>query len=172
MVASGSVVDTFLILPALARVLLRRDRLRGPVLVLDLRDVAPHQALPAHIGSNQRGVEVDDLPLRDLGRQAGLHRALKDPPEPRGPPPLPDACQRRMVGQRLVKTVADEPANREIDLRFAEQAAVMDHPKQKSREHEAYSHLGVDPGAPVVGAVEISHLVDEPREIEHPSHRR
>jgi hypothetical protein len=36
------------------------------------------------------------------------------------------------------------------------------------REHESHRHLAVDPGAPVVGAVEIGHLVGEPLEIEHP----
>src|SRR5215207_4470166 len=72
-----------------------------------------------------------------------------------------------MVREHLVERVAHEPADGDVDLRFAHQPPIMDKPEQEACEHQPNCHLRVDPRPPVVGAVEIRHLIPQPREIEH-----
>jgi hypothetical protein len=59
----------------------------------DDADMADGEALPGDVGADQRGVDVDDLPLRDAGGDAGLHGPLEDAPEQLGAPALADAGQ-------------------------------------------------------------------------------
>jgi hypothetical protein len=69
---------------------------------------------------------MDDLALRDAGGDAGLHRPLEDATEPLGTPALPYPCQRGMIGQPLLQAVPGEPADRQIDLRLAQEPPVVD----------------------------------------------
>lgn len=95
------------------------------------------------------------------------HDSREDPAEDVLAPTLTDARQRGVIRQRLVQGVTDEPADREIDLRFPHQAPVMDDPEKKAGQHQAHSDLGVDAGAAVVGARESTHFSTQPLEIEN-----
>ena len=107
------------------------------------------QALPAHVGADQRGIDVDDLALGDLRLDAGLDGPLEDLAEALGAPALADAGQRRVVGQGLVQAVAGEPADGEVDLRLAQQPPVMDDAEQEARRASAAPRPpGSIPGRP------------------------
>jgi hypothetical protein len=142
-----------LVLAALAAVPLLR-----PALFVGLRDsinVPDRQTLPTHIRSDERRIDVHDLALGDLCRHACPNRAFEDAPEAISPPALSDARQRRMIGQRLVQTVAYEPPDREIDLRFPHQSAIMHDPEQKAGQHQPNRDLGINPRPTVGFAVEV-----------------
>jgi hypothetical protein len=113
---------------------------------------------------------VHDLAPGDPRGHAGLHRPLEDAPEALGAPALADARQRRMIGQGIVQPVADEPADREVDLRLPQQPSVMHDPEQEPGEHQPDRDLGIDPRPPVALAVQLGHLRAEPRQVEHAIH--
>src|SRR3954470_16786921 len=69
-----------------------------------------------------------------------------------------------------VQAVAHEPADREVDLRLAHQTPVMDQAEQEADQHQPNARLGVNAWPAVVGTVEISHLIPQPRQIEHAIH--
>ena len=69
-----------------------------------------------------------------------------------------------MVGQRLVQAVADEPADREVDLGLAHQPPVVDDAEQEAREHQPHGHLGIDARPSGRGVVELGHLLVQPAE--------
>ena len=69
------------------------------------RDVSLSQALPADVGPDQRGVDVNHLALGKAGLHPVPNRALEDAAEPFGAPPLADARQRGRVRQPLVQAV-------------------------------------------------------------------
>jgi hypothetical protein len=96
-----------------------------------LLDVPLNQALPAHIGADQRGINVYNLCGRDLRLQASLDRALEDSAEPLLAPALADACQTRMMRQFLMQSVPDEPPDGDVDLSLAHQFAIMDNTDSK-----------------------------------------
>ena len=75
---------------------------------------------------------------------------------------LPDPRRARMVRKPLVRPAADEPADREIRLRLAHQAAVVHDPEQEPRQHQPDSRLGVDPRPPAAGAMAAGDLVAQP----------
>ena len=66
-----------------------------------------------------------------------------------------------------MQAIADEPAYRDIHLRFSHQPAVMDDAEQKARKHQPDSHLGIDAGPPVVGTVKAVNLTAQPAQIEN-----
>ena len=103
----------------------------------DHLDVANGQALPADVGPDQRGVDVDDLALGDPRVDAGPHGALEDAAEALGAPALADPGQPRMIGQRLVQAIAAEPADREVDLRLPHEPPVVNDPEQEARRASA-----------------------------------
>jgi hypothetical protein len=110
---------------------------------------------------------MHDLALGDLRRNASPHRPLEDRAEALSAPALADAGQRRMVGQRLVQPVADEPADREIDLRLAQHPPVMHDPEQEPREHQPDRDLRIDARPPVRLAIKVGDLRPKPGEVEH-----
>jgi hypothetical protein len=133
----------------------------------DSIDMADGQALPAHVRPDQRGVDMHDLASGDLRRHAGQHRSLKDAPEALGAPALADTGQRRMIGQGLVQSIADEPADREIDLRLPHQPPVMHDPEQEPSKHQPDRDFRIDPRPPVRLAVKVGDLRPKPGEVEH-----
>ena len=70
-------------------------------------------------------------------------------------PSAGDPRQARMVGKTFMQTVADEPADRDVDLRFPHQPAVVHNPEQQAREHQAHRHLRIDAGPTVVRAIAV-----------------
>src|SRR3954464_5443337 len=169
MVASGSVSETFLYFPVW-RPCFSASWSGGLVRAIDLVDVTLHKALPADVGADQGGVDVNDLADGDLGGHTGLHGALEDAPEALGAPALPDAGQRGVVRPCLMQAVAHEPTDGEVDLRLAHQTPVVDQAEQEPGQHQPNRRLRVNPRPAVVGTVEISHLIPQPREIEHAIH--
>ncbi len=62
-----------------------------------------------------------------------------------------------MIRQTLVELVADEPADRDIDLRFPHQPTVMHNAEQQPGEHQPDRDLRIDAGPTVVHAVAVRH---------------
>jgi len=135
------------------------DLIFGPVLAKDFAGVALDQALPAHVGPNERSVDVHDLCCRDLRFQAGLDRAFEDPAEPSVSPTLANTRKARMVGQLLVQSIADEPADRYVHGGLAHQLTVMNDAEKETGNHQSQSRLGVDPRPPFLFAIAIGDLV-------------
>jgi hypothetical protein len=100
-----------LVLTALAAFSLGLQILLGLVLAQHVLNVTLDQAAPAHIGADQRGIDVHNLSRGDLRLQAGLDRTLEDSPEPLFTPALADARQTRMMRQLFMQTVANEPTD-------------------------------------------------------------
>jgi hypothetical protein len=130
--------------------------------------MAGHQALPADVGADQRGIDMDDLGLGNPRLQTGAHRALEDLPEALGPPALADPGQARMIRQRLVQAVAAEPADREVDLSLTHQPPVVDEAEQESGEHQPNSNLGIDARPSGRGIIQVGDILVQPAEIENP----
>ena len=57
-----------------------------------------------------------------------------------------------MVRQMLVQPVADEPPDRDVDLSFPHQPAVVHDAEQKAGEHQPHRHLRIDARTAVVRA--------------------
>jgi hypothetical protein len=72
-----------------------------------------------------------------------------------------------VIGQRFVEGVTDEPSDRQIHLRLAHQAPVVNDAKKKPGKHQAHRSLGIDPGAAFVRAVAVRHRRAQPAQIEH-----
>lgn len=159
-------------LPGLPRLSLALLRFGGPVAIRirDGIDMAHGQALPSDVGSDQRGIDMDDFALGDACGHAGCHGACEDAPETLCAPAVPDTGQRGMIREPLVQTEACEPADRQIDLRLAHQAPVMDDPEKKTRQHQPHGGFGIDAGAADAGRIEIRDIVLQPAEIEHAIH--
>ena len=77
-----------------------------------------------------------------------------------------------MVGKTLVQPVSDEPADRDVDLRFPHQPAVVHNPEQQAREHQAHRHLRIDAGPAVVREIAVRHLLAQPAQVENAVHAR
>src|SRR3954468_17489885 len=73
-----------------------------------------------------------------------------------------------MIGQHLVKAIADEPADRDIDLRLAHQLAVMHNAEQQARQHQPHGHFRIDARPAILGTIKLRNLLTQPREIEDP----
>ena len=148
-----------LVLAALSTLLLRFDPFLVPVLRHHLVSVTLHQALPAHIGADQRRVDVHHLGRGNLRFQTHRHRRLKDPPEPRLTPTLADPRQARMVRQTLVQAVTNEPADRKVHLRFPHQSAVVHNPEQQAGKHQTHRNLRIDARSAIVDAIAVRHFL-------------
>jgi hypothetical protein len=97
-----------------------------------------------------------------------LNSALEDPAEALGSPALADSRQRRVVRQDLVQAVAREPADGDVDLRLAQQPAIVDDAEQEASQHQPQRHLRVDARPTVVGTVDLSNLLPQPGQVEDP----
>ena len=129
--------------------------------------MARNQRVHADIRPDQTGVDVDGLGRNQSRRLAMPYDTREVPAKDVLAPTLPDARQGGMIRQCLVQGGTDEPADRQIDLRLAHQAPVMDNPKQKARQHQAYHDFGIDAGAAIVGTVKIDHLGAKPPKVEN-----
>jgi hypothetical protein len=125
------------------------------------------KTVPAHVGADERSIDVDDLGGDDLRLETGLDRPLEDVAEPIGAPSLPDPCQAGVVGKRLMEGVADEPADSDIDVSFAQQLAVVHDPEQQPGKHQSYGNLGIDSWPAITMAIAIGDFLPQPRKIEH-----
>ena len=121
----------------------------------------------ARVGPDQRGARTHDLALRNPHINAGRHRAPEDIPEPRHAPARADPVQARMIRKPVVKTAADEPADRDVRPRFAHPSAVMRKPEQEPGQHQTDRDLWVDPRPTVVHAIAIGDLLMQPAQIEN-----
>ena len=106
------------------------------VLLHHIVHVTLRQALPTHVRTNQRGVHVNHFGLRHLRVQARTYRPVEYLPESTLPPALTDTRQTRMIRQTLVKSIPDEPPDREVHLRLAHQSTVVNVTQQKTRQHQ------------------------------------
>lgn len=96
---------------------------------------------------------MDDFAGCDPGCNAGPDRAFEDPAEALGAPALANARQGRVVGQRFMKAVADEPADRDVDRCLAHQATIMNDAEQETGQHQANRNLRIDARSTVVEAI-------------------
>ena len=119
----------------------------------------------SRVGPDQRGIRMHDLALRDPRIKAGQYRAPENLPEPLHAPALADPGQARMIRKPVVKTAADEPANRDVRLRFAQQTAVMRNPEQEPGQHQTNRDLRIDPRPTVVRAIAIGDVLMQPAQI-------
>jgi hypothetical protein len=111
---------------------------------------------------------MDDLALRDACGDAGLHGPLEDATEPLGAPALPYPRQRGMIGQPLLQAVPGEPADRQVDLRLAQQPPVVDDAEQEACQHQPERRLRRYPRPPDARRVERANLGRKPGEVQHP----
>jgi len=105
------------------------------------------------------GIDMHHVALRDLCRNARLHRAFENPAEALSPPPLSDPRQRGMVWQRLVKAIADKPPDPEVDLCLPHQATIVHDPEQEARKHQPDGDLRIDPRSPERGVTVFIELL-------------
>ena len=136
------------------------DRIRTVVI---LRQHCLHvplaQALPSHVRTDQRGVNVHNFTLSNPSCDACAYCANKNCPEQLCSPALADAGQRRMIWQRLVQAVTCEPPNGEVDLRFAHELTIMDNAEEKASQHKPHRGLRVDTRpADAVTGIALTHL--------------
>ena len=71
-----------------------------------------------------------------------------------------------------MKAVADKPADRDVDLRFAHQPAIMNDAKEKSRKHEPDRDFWIDARPAVLGAVAIGNCLTQPGQVKDPINTR
>jgi hypothetical protein len=115
---------------------------------------------------------MDDLALRDAGGDACLHGPFENAPEPLGAPALPYPRQRGMIGQSFLQAVPGEPADRQIDLRLAQEPPVVDDAEQEARQHQPDRRLRRDPRPPDPWRIERANFRRQPGQIQHPIHAR
>jgi len=77
-----------------------------------------------------------------------------------------------MVRQNLVKVVADEPPDRDVDLGLPQEAPIVNDAQEKPSQHQPKRSLRINPGPAVVVAVEARHFAPKPGEIQHPIDQR
>src|SRR5579859_1655881 len=126
-----------------------------------------NQTVPAHIGSDQRSIDVHDLSRGDPRLQAGLDRSFEDPTEALFAPPLADARQARMIRQFFVQRIAGKPANGDIDLGLPHKLAVVDNAYKQPGEHQPHRRLGIDSRPAIFEAITVGNFLPEPRQVEH-----
>ena len=73
-----------------------------------------------------------------------------------------------MVRQNLVKVVADEPPDRDVDLGLPQEAPIVNDAQEKPSQHQPKRSLRINPRPAVVVAVEARHFAPKPGEIQHP----
>ena len=69
-----------------------------------------------------------------------------------------------------MQAVADEPADRDVDVSLALQTPIVDDPDQEAGEHEPDGDLRIDAWAPVALTVETRRLRPKPGRVEHAIH--
>ena len=112
--------------------------------------MARNQCVHADIRPDQAGVNVDGFSRNQARRLALSHDMYEDLAENICAPTLPDARQRGVIRQGLVQGVTDEPADREIDLRFTLQPPVLNDPKRgKPASISRMATSGSIPGRPL-----------------------
>jgi hypothetical protein len=131
------------------------------------------EAVPRHVGADQRRVDMHHLALGNLGTDAGLHRTGKHPAEQFSAPSLTNARQRRVIRQRLVQAEAGKPAYRDLDLRLSHQPAVMHDAEQQTGQPQPHRRFWIDARpARAIRRVAASNFGTEPGQVEHPVHAR
>lgn len=73
-----------------------------------------------------------------------------------------------MVWENFVEPVASESADRQVDLRFPHQLAVLHDPGHETGEHQAHGCFGVDTRLAVVLTVAVRDVLADPSEIQTP----
>jgi hypothetical protein len=116
------------------------------------------QRIHADIRPDQTGVDVNGLRQNQSLRLTLLHDAREYSTKGLCTPALADARQRRVIRQCLVQGIADEPADREIDLRLPHQSPVMNDAEEKTCKHQAHGDFGINAGAARVSAIEARHF--------------
>jgi hypothetical protein len=83
------------------------------------------EAVPAHIGADQRRIDVHNLRRGNLRPQASCDCTLEDLTKTLLAPALADARQAGMMRQLVMQPVTDEPADGDVNLRVAHQLAIV-----------------------------------------------
>jgi len=65
-----------------------------------------------------------------------------------------------------VQGVADELADRQIDLRLSHQPPIMDDAEQEARQHQTYGDFGIDTGPAIVGTIKLGQISLQATHIE------
>src|SRR5690554_5949545 len=72
-----------------------------------------------------------------------------------------------MVGQRLMKAIANKPTDRDVDLRLPHEPAIVHDTEQETRKHQANGYFRIDTRTAIVGTVEVSDLRAQPGQVQH-----
>jgi len=135
--------------------------------VLHCVEVLIDKRVHADIGPDQRGVHVDSVGRDQTGLRTVLHDAHENLAKQGLTPSLTDARERGMIGERFVKAIPGEPADREIDLSFAHQPPVLHKTKNKPGQHQPNGHLRIDPWTAIVRTVKPGHLGMQPAQVKY-----
>jgi len=135
--------------------------------VLHCVEVLIDKRVHADIGPDQRGVHVDSVGRDQTGLRTVLHDAHENLAKQGLTPSLTDARERGMIGERLVKAIPGEPADREIYLSFAHQPPVLHETKNKPGQHQPNGHLRIDPWTAIVRTVKPGHLGMQPAQVKY-----
>ena len=66
-----------------------------------------------------------------------------------------------------MQAIADEPADREVHLRLAEETTVVHDPEQQPGQHEPDCDLQIDAGPTIVEAIKVSDLFAQPGQVQN-----
>jgi hypothetical protein len=136
------------VLAALAAVSLGLYFSLSPILAQHILHMTLNEAVPAHIGADQRGIDVHHFGRGNLRLQAGLNRSFEDFVEAMFAPPLANACQAGMIRQLLMKRISSKPANGDVDLGVAHQLTVVTMPVSRPASISRTATSGSIPGRP------------------------
>ena len=75
-----------------------------------------------------------------------------------------------MVRQLLVQAVTGKPADREVDLRLAQQLAVLRDPVEQAGQHQPHGGFGVNPGPALPRVVAVADFVSQPGQVQYAIH--
>ena len=89
-------------------------------------------------------------------------------PEPSFAPTLAGLDQARMIWKPVVKTASNEPADRDVRLRYAHETEVKHGSEQEPRQCRTNRNLGTDPWLTVVCTSAIGGVVIQPARFENP----
>jgi hypothetical protein len=88
--------------------------------------------VPAHVGANERGVNVYCLTWGNPSVHTSLDAPLENPPESLLTPTLAYPRKAAVVRQCIMKPISREPPDRQVDLRVTHELAVVNDPSEEA----------------------------------------
>jgi len=113
------------------------------------------------VGLDLGGVDVQLLAPHEARVDALLNDGIEEPAKDLEPVALPDACERRMVGQGLIESVSHIPADAEAISSQAHELSLRAQSLQVQNELELEEDHRVDGGPPVWGVAVLHPVADE-----------